>query len=134
LLVHIFIGSRLALLVEEGEKMSFGDKAINYLSMIIGGTAGIVVSVLIYNRTMARAKELALEELDSGGNGGSGNGRVGEYEDVEAGLLDPEAAAAMMDDDDISLWDQDYDDAYEDQDSGVVDSNGDKAANGGQTH
>ncbi|KAL3964267.1 hypothetical protein ACCO45_001271 [Purpureocillium lilacinum] len=105
LLVHVFIGSRLAVLAEQGDSMTAGDKAINYLSMIIGGIIGILVGLAIYRRTMARAAELqreeggAADELAAAEDGDAG------YEDTEATLLDPEDAAAIMSDDDLSLWD-----------------------------
>jgi hypothetical protein len=87
--------------------MSAGDKAINYLSMIFGGLLGLVIGIVIYNRTMARAKELALEAAGELGAAGTLDGTAAEYADLEAGLLDPEDAAALMDDDDISLWEND---------------------------
>ncbi|KAM7208027.1 hypothetical protein V8F20_001573 [Naviculisporaceae sp. PSN 640] len=62
LAIHVFIGSRLALLVESGDKMSAGDRAINYISMILFGIMGAAVGIIIYRRTMARAAELAREE------------------------------------------------------------------------
>ncbi|CAI4216557.1 unnamed protein product [Parascedosporium putredinis] len=120
LLVHIFIGSRIALLVEDGGKMTAGTKAINYLSMFLGGSIGVTVGWLIYRRTMARAAELALEAATEEGLasspssprvGGNGSGLgyadyVGSDEFSRATLLDPgDAAAVLADDDDISLWD-----------------------------
>ena len=39
--------------------MSAGDKAVNYISMAMGAILGLVVSWLIYRRTMSRAAELA---------------------------------------------------------------------------
>ncbi|KAK1754943.1 hypothetical protein QBC47DRAFT_204815 [Echria macrotheca] len=111
LLVHVFIGSRLALLAESGDHMSAGDRAINYASMFVGGTLGFVVGLLIYRRTMARAAELAAAEgggmVDPDGED-AGLMRNEEGVDEEGGnLLDPDAAALVMDDDDISLWEND---------------------------
>ncbi|PKS12033.1 hypothetical protein jhhlp_001329 [Lomentospora prolificans] len=122
LLVHVFIGSRIALLVEDGGKMSAGTKAVNYLSMILGGLIGLTVGWLIYRRTMARAAELALEAAEEEGLAGSpssprlgghradsGYADLGGEDDQDlsrARLLDPgDAAAILADDDDISLWD-----------------------------
>ena len=107
LLVHVFIGSRLALLAEKGDKMSGRDKAINYLSMIIGAAVGLSVGWIIYRRTMARAAEISLEtaaeegailrpEPDICDDDGD--------DDSDARMIDPEDAAAIMADDDISLW------------------------------
>ncbi|KAH6691624.1 snare associated Golgi protein-domain-containing protein [Plectosphaerella plurivora] len=134
LLVHVFIGSRLALIAEQGDQMTAGDKAINYASMIIGGLVGVGVGWLIYNRTMARAAELALDEAnDHHGHADhqhqrfadatdSPSGRRGnadfDYADVEAGLVDPDDVAALMEEDDISLWANDEAEAgqYHDDD------------------
>ncbi|ROV99894.1 hypothetical protein VMCG_06247 [Cytospora schulzeri] len=133
LLVHVFIGSRLALLAEKGDDMTFGDRMVNYLSMLVGGLVGMGVGYFIYRRTMARAAELAREEAEAaaagrplgGAAGGAGGGGGGEYADdgVEGGeedarLMDPgDAAALMVDDDDISLWDTAGDDGgFEDDD------------------
>lgn len=130
LLVHVFIGSRLALLAEKGDTMGFGDRVINYVSMLIGGLVGMGVGYFIYRRTMARASELAREDAERGRpleagrrvSGGVSGGLPREYadEDVlghggeDARLMDPnDAAALMVDDDDISLWDATGDDGFE---------------------
>ncbi|EFQ26407.1 hypothetical protein CGRA01v4_05540 [Colletotrichum graminicola] len=117
LLVHVFIGSRLALIAEKGDEMTTGGKAINYISMILGGTVGLVVGWLIYQRTMARAAELALEEAEANGLV-PGSDDTPDYLDVEAGLVDPEDVAALMGDDDISLWTREADEesGYRDDD------------------
>ncbi|RYP54953.1 hypothetical protein DL768_000269 [Monosporascus sp. mg162] len=111
LLVHVFIGSRLAMLAESGDKMTVGDKAVNYLSMLVGSVVGLVVGLVVYRRTMARAEQLAREELEAGTGGGPvGDGRLGDdYGDLEEGivaaqLLGEADEAALMSDDDISLW------------------------------
>ena len=97
LFIHVFIGSRLAKLAEGGEKMDASTKVINYASIIIGGVLGVAVGYIIYQRTVARAKELEIEELEAAR--GEGGERVEGYFDcVDAG-------AEGMDDDDISLWD-----------------------------
>ncbi|KAG5922314.1 hypothetical protein E4U61_005422 [Claviceps capensis] len=107
LLIHIFIGSRLAILAEQGDKMSARDKAINYMGMALGGTIGLVVGLAIYRRTMARAEELAREEgPDPEDEADAAERAQAGYDDVDgtAALLDPEDAAAVMSDDDVSLW------------------------------
>ncbi|KAG5972234.1 hypothetical protein E4U58_006836 [Claviceps cyperi] len=87
--------------------MSARDKAINYMGMALGGTIGLVAGLAIYRRTMARAEELARgegpdpeDEADAVERAQAG------YDDVDgtAALLDPEDAAAVMSDDDVSLW------------------------------
>jgi hypothetical protein len=119
LLVHVFIGSRLALLAEHGDTMTGHDKAINYLSMILGGVIGITVGVVIYRRTMERAAEIARGDSTSVGSPTPGRppNVTPDFADIEAGLLDPEDAAALMDDDDMSLWDA-PESAYRDDDDG----------------
>ena len=62
LLVHVFIGSRLGVIARTGEKMSTGTRAINWASIIVGGLVGAFTGWSIYQRTMARAKELEAEE------------------------------------------------------------------------
>lgn len=122
LLVHVFIGSRLAQLAEDDD-MSTGDKVVNYLSMLIGGLLGMGIGLFVYRRTMARAEELAREE---GVNGEDGHLAADvDYEDLEEGVLHnnhggsplrgESDAAALMDDDDISLWETDaMDEGYRD--------------------
>lgn len=121
LFVHVFIGSRLALLAESGDKMTGWDLAINYASMGVFGLLGFAVGVFIYRRTMARAAELAREaELEAGEallDSGSRDHEEGVLGDDDDGpLVHPDEldAAAIMDDDDISLWDTEGADGYRD--------------------
>jgi hypothetical protein len=84
--------------------MDAGTKAINYASIIIGGILGAGVGYWIYSKTMARARVLEEEELENGLQDGGlvGGGRDRTYTDIDA---TEEDAAALMDPDDISLWD-----------------------------
>jgi hypothetical protein len=114
----VFIGSRIALLAEAGDKMTAADKAINYTSIVVGGLLGVGVGLLIYRRTMSRAAEIAAEEGEDIGvsrvGGATADPDGDEYSDDEFGdaatrrlmrASGAEAdAAALMDDDDISLW------------------------------
>lgn len=129
--MHVFIGSRLAILAESGDDMSFGDKFVNYLSMAIGGGVGIAVGWIIYRRTMARAAEIARE--DEEGAGAQEEGRAGggaPYLDREDTLMDPEDAAALMSDDDLSMWETQVDeDAEEDEAGGRKKKTGDEERN-----
>lgn len=126
LLIHVFVGSRLARLAESGDQMTLADRAVNYLGMLFGVAVGMIVGVLVYRRTMARAEQLAREELDAtaaGGNGGNNNNNNNNstsspssdvnYGDLEEGILggqlrldDEDDQAAIMSEDDISLWAQ----------------------------
>ncbi|KAL2757460.1 hypothetical protein ACRALDRAFT_2099707 [Sodiomyces alcalophilus JCM 7366] len=147
LLVHVFIGSRLALIAEQGDKMSLADKAINWTSMILGGLLGAFIGWLIYHRTMTRAAEIALEENQAADLDDADNRDVAEnspaprghgdfdFADVEAGLVDPDDIAALMNEDDISLWGEDEgleaDERYHDNDeNGSVDGHGNDNTNG----
>lgn len=104
LLIHVFIGSRLAQIAENGGKMDASTKAINYASIIIGSIIGAAVGWFIYRKTMARAKQLEEEELENGLQDGglAVGGRDRAYEDE----TDEDAAALMNEPDDISLWSQ----------------------------
>jgi uncharacterized membrane protein YdjX (TVP38/TMEM64 family) len=108
LLIHVFIGSRFADLIDRGEKMDMLTKIVNYASIVAGSLLGIGLGYYIYQRTVARARQLELEESQGlTRTPGSGGSRDGYF---EAHLDDPEAFAAEgMDDDDISLWDNDED-------------------------
>ncbi|KAF7856861.1 hypothetical protein EAF04_009622 [Stromatinia cepivora] len=123
LLIHVFIGSRLGSLAGD-EGMDTSTKIINYASIIIGGGLGATVGYIIYQRTMARAKELEIEELEAA-NGDVAAGRrvAAEYSDAN------NDDAALMNDDDISLWDNNDEQArYTDfvgEDEGNVFANGD---------
>lgn len=97
LLIHVFIGSRLAA-IGEGQKMDAGTKAVNYISIVVGSVLGAAVGWIIYQRTIKRAKELEIEELEAGQREGGGPPGA-DYSDE--GERDD---AVMMDPDDISLW------------------------------
>ena len=86
--------------------MSAGTKAINYTSMIAGGILGVTMGWIIYHRTLKRARELEIAELEAGQRDiGIPAPRVYSDEDADS--------AALMNDDDISLWDQ--------EDGGIAD-------------
>ncbi|KAI1490690.1 hypothetical protein F5X96DRAFT_635044 [Biscogniauxia mediterranea] len=142
LLVHVFIGSRLALLAESGDAMPLGDRVVNYLSMLLGFGLGIAVSLVIYRRTMARAKAIAREDAAAAGLAVPDDLDDDDdltYADLEEGVLrhtsgdnhrnssdelvDEDAAALIMDADDISLWENDVSGgvgggAYRDEEGG----------------
>jgi uncharacterized membrane protein YdjX (TVP38/TMEM64 family) len=133
LLVHVFIGSRLAVLAEKGDKMGFGDKAINWLSMLISGAVGIAIGLVIYRRTMARAAELAREDTHASGataeEGFAGiNGSFQYDDDAEGTLMDPEDAAALMSGDDVSLWETQVADYRDDDGQNGTDDDDDGSA------
>ncbi|KIW59001.1 hypothetical protein PV05_03485 [Exophiala xenobiotica] len=65
LFIHVFIGSRLAVIARTREKMTMADRLVNYSSIAIGATVGILTGVYIYRQTMARAKELEAEEAST---------------------------------------------------------------------
>ncbi|KAH0556151.1 hypothetical protein GP486_005917 [Trichoglossum hirsutum] len=110
LLIHVFIGAKLFELAEKGAKMDARTKAINYISIVVGGVLGVVTGWLIYQRTIARARQLEAEErarlLDS------------TREDVRVFSDDPEQdaiAATLLRDDDITLFEDELEaDTYRD--------------------
>ena len=50
LLVHVFIGSRLAVIAKSGEKMAASTKAINWGSIICGAMFGALTAWFIYQK------------------------------------------------------------------------------------
>lgn len=50
LLVHVFIGSRLAVIAKSGEKMDTTTKVINWGSIIVGGIFGVLTGWFIYQK------------------------------------------------------------------------------------
>lgn len=86
--------------------MSTRDKIVNWLSMFIGGAIGLTVGFIIYRQTMSRAAAIAREQQQEAAEEGHSG-----YADADTALLDPEDAAAVMSEDDLSMWgDQDHDD------------------------
>lgn len=52
LLIAIFVGSRLAAIAKNGEKMDTATKAVNWASIIIGISLGIFTGWFIYKRSV----------------------------------------------------------------------------------
>lgn len=122
LLIHVFIGHRLAAIAESGGKMDGATKAVNYASIILGSVLGATVGYIIYQRTMARARELEIEELEAGNGQALSPATNPGYNDLD----DEDAAALMVDPDDISMWDrEDREAGYRDE---FTDDEGDIAA------
>ena len=119
--------------------MDASTKAINYASIIIGSIIGTAVGYIIYQRTMARSRELEIAELEAGNLSPEEAAAVRgdlrrEYSDLD-GIGEEELdldAAALMNDDDISLWDNErverlgngYRDEFTDDEEGL--SKGDR--------
>ncbi|EXJ81598.1 hypothetical protein A1O1_07662 [Capronia coronata CBS 617.96] len=104
LLIHVFIGSRLAVIARTREKMTLADRAVNYSSIGIGAVVGIGVGLYIYRQTMARARELEAEEAASIRDSTRRTGHIpAEFSD------DPEAQVAAntlaQDDDAMDYFD-----------------------------
>ena len=83
LLLHVFVGSRLGDLAENGDKMDTRTKIVSYVSIVIGIVAGLLTGYLVYVRTKARATQLEAEEAAAAvaGRRTSGAGVGGEYID-----------------------------------------------------
>ena len=62
LLIHVFIGGRLAAIADNKENMDTGTKLVNYASIIGGIMLGIGTGYLIHQRTVARARQIAAED------------------------------------------------------------------------
>lgn len=122
LLLHIFVGSRLGDIAENGETMDFKTKAVSYVSALIGIALGILTGYLIYARTAARAKQLEAEEsagAQSGGGRRRSSSAMGEYIDDDPAERDAVGVIGRERDDDVSLhttaYEDDLDTAYRDQ-------------------
>lgn len=100
--------------------MSFGDKLINWIGMLVGAVIGFGIGFIIYRRTMSRAAELAREDEHSRHNGAAAEeGQAGGFHDSEPTMMDPEDAAELLNDDDMSMWETQVDEYRdEDDDSG----------------
>lgn len=104
LLIHVFIGSRMASLA--GGHQDSSTKFINYTSIFGGLIVGAGAGWIIYRRTVARAEQLEIEEeeqLRAAGLPIPGLARG--YTDGGS----PTAADVLMGEDDISLWENDAD-------------------------
>jgi uncharacterized membrane protein YdjX (TVP38/TMEM64 family) len=106
LLIHVFIGSRLRAIGENGGQMSFGAKTLNWISIFISALVGAFTGYYIYQRTMARARQLEADENASVRNAVTHTGRPpAEFAD------DPEAQAVVSTlaqyDDDVDFLDED---------------------------
>lgn len=108
--------------------MSFGDRMINYVGIATGSAIGIAAGWIVYRRTMARAAEVARETAAEEGHGARA------YLDTEDTMMDPEDAAALMSDDDLSLWETQVNDEYRDEDDEDWNKNKNKNTNGDSTH
>lgn len=118
LLIHVFIGSRLGAIGENGGQMSVGAKAVNWIGIIVGGLVGASTGWYIYQRTMARARQLEAEEHDSVGHQTAHTARLpAEFSD------DPEAQAGgtplgQEGDDDVDFFDEEsspHGEGYQDE-------------------
>ncbi|KAK5113078.1 hypothetical protein LTR62_003657 [Meristemomyces frigidus] len=102
LLLHVFVGSRLGALAEEGDKMDFKTKMVSYASIIVGMVAGVATGYWIYARTKARASELEAEEAAAAAGGHNSRSVRGSSDYID----DPDDRAAnhaLRRDDDVSL-------------------------------
>jgi len=111
LLLHIFVGSRLGDLAENGDKMDFKTKLVSYASILFGIVAGFTTGYWVYARTQARAKQLEAEDAASAVPDGHARTPVGGGEYID----DPDehgAPNALRRDDDVSLHTT-YDDDLE---------------------
>lgn len=97
LLIHVFIGSRMAAIAGAGGNQDFGTKVVNFASIGLGLVVGAAAGWIIYRRTMARAEQLEREEQEQLRAAGVSIPSSRGYSD--GGSL-PDG-----DDDDISLWD-----------------------------
>lgn len=114
LLLHIFVGSRLGAIAEEGDKMDTKTKIVSYVSAIIGIALGIATGYIIYARTAARAKVLEAEEAAAAAQSGRRASSSAGGSDYIDDLDDREARnVSRRSDDDVSLHTTAYEDDVE---------------------
>ena len=109
LLLHVFVGSRLGDLAENGDKMDTKTKIVSYISIVIGSVAGLLTGYLVYVRTKARAKQLEAEEAANVSSGRRRSSAGADYLD-DSDEQDGVDYLRRGDGDDISLRTTDHDD------------------------
>ena len=110
LLLHVFVGSQLGDIAQNGDKMSSTAKTVSYVSIFIGAVAGIGTGYWVYIRTKARAAQLEAEDEAARsdlGRSRSGDAPANGYDDE-----DGSRQARRGHGDDISLH-QTYDEDVE---------------------
>lgn len=108
LLIHVFIGSRLAAIARSGEKMTAGTRAVNYASIAIGAVVGAFTGWYIYRKTMARAAELEAEEIADVRDSVTRTGMPPrQFSDDPETALAAETLAEEDEDDDPDFFDED---------------------------
>lgn len=103
LMIHVFVGDRLAAIARSGDKMDRTTKAINYASIIGGMILGVVTGYLIYQRTVARSEELEAQERSKLNQRARGLSHPDEFAD-DLGAYEEQVGAG---DDDIDFLDPD---------------------------
>jgi hypothetical protein len=87
--------------------------------MLVGAIIGFGIGYIIYRRTMARAAELAREDEHAHHhhNGAAAEeGQAGGFYDSEPTMMDPEDAAELLNDDDMSMWETQVDEYRDEED------------------
>lgn len=123
LFLHVFVGSRLGAIAEEGATMDARTKAISYLSIAIGVSAGAATGWFMYTKTAARARELEAQEGGAGDPARAsreGDEESGEYSDdprdaEEAAMLRAEQDGFSMHTAAQEALDDDYAEEEEEQ-------------------
>ena len=126
LFIHIFIGSRIAKIAEEGGEMNAKDRAWNYFGIAIGAIIGVVTGWVIYRQTKKRAQELEAQEEHAAGSrrrsipGSRSFANSAAYaDDPEAALVADSLNRGMAGGDEISLQeDNEYRDLDDDASEG----------------
>ena len=115
LMIHVFIGSRLAAIAKSGEKMDANTKAINWASITVGMVLGAVTGWLIYRRTTARSHELEEEERQNARHS------TAQPEDFADDLEAQAATATLLEDDQIDFRDNGDETSHKYQDEASED-------------
>ncbi|TQS39236.1 hypothetical protein Golomagni_00246 [Golovinomyces magnicellulatus] len=105
LLIHVFIGSRMATLADNDKNshMNAKTKALNYFSIIAGIIVGASVGWFIYQRIMARTREIEIDESDDFSFDNLSNPliSVGLRQDYGSEGINTQS---LMSDEDVEMW------------------------------
>ncbi|RKF83346.1 Golgi apparatus membrane protein tvp38 [Golovinomyces cichoracearum] len=105
LLIHVFIGSRMANLADtdKNSQMNAKTKALNYFSIVAGIIIGASVGWFIYQRIKARTREIEIDESDDYSFDNLSNPliSVGLRHDYGSEGINIES---LMNDEDVDMW------------------------------
>ncbi|MCJ1482343.1 Tlg2-vesicle protein [Schaereria dolodes] len=122
LAIAVFIGSRMRAIAKSGGKMDITTKAINWITIVGGIILGAVTGWWIYQKTIARSRQLEAEERIKVRQAPY-RPRSRSFTDDPSEDIEDTAGTTILHDDDIDFLDTDgagdmYRDGFDDEDGG----------------